>query len=157
MPDQAIALLATLYTSAADGCPYAFMTPSRWEFYEAECDAGRWRQDQDLLNNLLRRFKTIVKRAGVALATLHDLRRSCITNWARELPIHVLQKLAGHSDIQTTQRYYLVVEQRDFDEARLMQEKLVGESQIQEVSDPVLTPTAQKRRSPQPKREGPRT
>ncbi|MFC1737588.1 hypothetical protein ACFL1G_00880 [Planctomycetota bacterium] len=41
---------------------------------------------------------------------MQDFRRSCITNWVRELPIHVVQKLAGHSDIKTTRLYYLSVE-----------------------------------------------
>jgi len=49
----------------------------------------------------------------VAERTLHDLRRSAITNWARHLPIQVVQQLAGHSDISTTRKYYLTVRPED--------------------------------------------
>jgi len=35
---------------------------------------------------------------------VEDLRRSCITNWAKELPAHVAQRLAGHSSLETTVR-----------------------------------------------------
>jgi len=45
--------------------------------------------------------------------TLHDLRRSAITNWAQTLPIQVIQQLAGHSDINTTRKYYLAVTPED--------------------------------------------
>ena len=134
-----------------------FMPLDRWDFCKATRAAGRWRSGQDLLNNVLRRFKTIVKRAGVAPATLHDLRRSCLTNWARELPIHVVQRLAGHSDIKTTQRYYLAVEQRDFDEARSVQERTVGKTPRRKVSDTIVTQPAEERCFPAPKQKGPKT
>jgi len=42
-----------------------------------------------------------------------DLRRSAITNWAARLPIHVVRRLAGHSDIAATRKYYLAVRQED--------------------------------------------
>jgi integrase len=58
--------------------------------------------------------------------TLHDLRRSCITNWARQgLPIHVTQKLAGHADINTTQKFYLSVQDDDLNVARRAQQRIV--------------------------------
>ncbi len=50
--------------------------------------------------------------------TLHDLRRSCLTNWARELPAHVVKKLAGHSSVETTPRCYLCVGDADLEKAR---------------------------------------
>ena len=53
----------------------------------------------------------------VAKCTLHDLRRPCITNWAKVLPIHVVQKLVGHADIKTTRKYYLVVRPEYFSSA----------------------------------------
>jgi len=64
---------------------------------------------------------------GVGSYTIHDLRRSCITNWARQLPIHVVQKLAGHSDSQATETYYLSVQPEDSTKARRMQSALVGD------------------------------
>jgi integrase len=41
---------------------------------------------------------------------MHDLRQSFCTNLSRAIPMHVVQELAGHSDIRTTRRYYVQVE-----------------------------------------------
>jgi len=51
--------------------------------------------------------------SGIADCTLHDLRRSAITNWAQQLPIQVVQQLAGHSNITATIEYYLAVRPED--------------------------------------------
>jgi integrase len=53
---------------------------------------------------MLTRLKVFCKWAGVKPFCFHDLRRSCITNWARHLPIHAVQELAGHSKIETTRK-----------------------------------------------------
>jgi len=68
-----------------------------------------------VVNNIARDFGVIRLHAGVAKRTLHDLRRSAITNWAQKLPIQVVQQLAGHSDISTTRKYYLAVRSEDLD------------------------------------------
>ena len=60
----------------------------------------------------------ICKAAEVVPATIHDLRRSAITNWARRLAIHIVQDLAGHASIVTTRTYYLSVSEGDMNEAR---------------------------------------
>ena len=111
------------------------MEPWRWDFYVEQVSSGRWALGQDLVNNVLRRFKTIGRRAGVGPHTIHDLRRSCITNWARELPIHVVQQLAGHSDIKTTQTYYLSVQDDDLETARVVQSQILRGG----ATDPLLT------------------
>ena len=126
LPAKTINLLAAWQSMAPEGCPYVFMGETRWAYYLRQVERGRWRAGQDLLNNLLRRFKTICRRADTCLYTLHDLRRTCITNWAGQLPIHVVQQLAGHSDMRTTQRYYLSVQPQDLDKARAIQESLLG-------------------------------
>jgi hypothetical protein len=79
-------------------------------------------------------------KASVTGCVLHDLRRSCITNWAHILPIHVVQKLAGHSDIKTTQKYYLAVRQEDMERARILQSKILAN----DLTDPLLTHFSQK-------------
>ena len=103
---------------------------------------------QDLVNNVLRRFKTICRRAGVGPYTIHDLRRSCITNWAQHLPIHVVQQLAGHSDIKTTQQFYLAVRAEDVKKAQTVQESLLGNILPADPTDPLLTHFGQKRAFP---------
>jgi len=126
LPAQTINLLAVWQSAAPEGCPYVFMGQTRWAYYHRQVERGRWRESQDLLNNLLKRFKTICRRAGTRPYTLHDLRRTCITNWAGQLPIHVVQQLAGHSDMRTTQLYYLSVQPQDLDKARAIQALLLG-------------------------------
>jgi site-specific recombinase XerD len=48
-----------------------------------------------------------------------------ISNWARILPIHVVQKLAGHSDIKTIQKYYLTVEENYLKKAKAVQTEIL--------------------------------
>jgi integrase len=98
------------------------------------------------VNNLLRKFKTMCQSAGIDNICIHDLRRLCITNWARQgVPIHVAQKLAGHSDIQTTQKYYLSVSEEDLHRAREVQQKLVAGLPVLRRTDQKLTKLGPKR------------
>ena len=80
----------------------------------------------------------------------------------RGVPIHVAQKLAGHADIETTQKYYLAAQDSDFEHAKRTQESIVGHLAQLEVTDPKLTQTGRKReflkrkaswQSPQPPTE----
>ncbi|HSA27076.1 MAG TPA: tyrosine-type recombinase/integrase [Phycisphaerae bacterium] len=111
------------------------MPTKRWNHIREALSEGRWDERRALLNNLNRRLATLRKRAGVAKFTYHDLRRSCITNWAQGLPAHVVQRLAGHSDIKTTQRYYLSVQEADLEQARRIQSRVPERSP----TDPKLT------------------
>ncbi len=88
------------------------------------------------------------RRAGVGPYTLHDLRRACITNWALHLPIHVVQQLAGHSDIKTTQRYYLSVRDADLRKARKTQGEMLGDVPYGDLTDPKVTHSGQIRAFP---------
>ena len=76
----------------------------RWDFIQQARKSGKWKENHPLPNNLNKRLGTQRKKVGLKNFTYHDLRRSCITNWAKELPAHVVQKLAGHSDIKTTKK-----------------------------------------------------
>jgi len=98
-----------------------------------------------LTNNALRRFQTLCRRGGVGPYTIHDMRRSCITNWAKHLPIHVVKQLAGHSDIRTTQRYYLSVQPEDVNRAQAIQAEIVGEIPRGDLTDPKVTHSRHKR------------
>jgi integrase len=61
-------------------------------------------------NNVWRDFDAIRRKAGLPKCCMHDLRRSFCTNLSRAMPMHVVQELAGHSDIRTTRRFYVQVE-----------------------------------------------
>jgi integrase len=145
LPKQAVDLLAAWQAAAPEGCPYVFMEPGRWEYYRDHVSLGQWKVGQDLVNNLLRRFKTMCRKAGVGPYTIHDLRRSCITNWAKTRPIHVVQQLAGHSDIKTTQQFYLSVQPEDVKKAKGIQESVLGNILTSAPTDQLLTNSARKR------------
>jgi site-specific recombinase XerD len=45
-------------------------------------------------------------RAGLAGWSVYSLRHYAITNWLRKgISVHVVQKMAGHRDLSTTQHY----------------------------------------------------
>ena len=64
--------------------------------------------------NHRRNWQVICKKAGVEDATFHDLRATCITEWFEQgLMPHEVQRLAGHSSIETTMKYYVQVDRND--------------------------------------------
>ena len=109
--------LVDLQAEAPESHPYIFISPSRLQRIMQRQEDGTWNTRSEVINNMGRQLGLIRFRAGVAEFTLHDLRRSAITNWAREIPIQVVQQLAGHSDISTTRKYYLAVRPEDLDYA----------------------------------------
>jgi integrase len=133
-PHQVMPLLADLRAGSEEECPYPFLGKRRWSRILWQRRQGNWRDDKTLVNNVDRKFRALRTKAGVAHCTLHDLRRSCITNWACELPAHVVQKLAGHSDIKTTQKYYLIVRQEDLERARNVMSRVLGNDETHPAS-----------------------
>lgn len=127
LPQEAADVLMRLKLLSPPLCPYVFMDAARWTQFKTAVDAGTWVSGRDLINNQLRRFQTACRRAGVPEFKLHDLRRTAITNWAKAgVPIHVAQQLAGHADLQTTQKFYLSVQDDDLAAARNAQQQLVA-------------------------------
>jgi integrase len=113
LSDEALNLLVDLRAQAEAGYPYLFIWPARLRHIQKRLLIGRWNERSEVINNLGRDYEVIRRRAGVDACTLHDLRRSAITNWANKLPIQVVQQLAGHSNISTTRKYYLSVRPDD--------------------------------------------
>lgn len=79
------------------------------------------------LNNVWRDFGVLCRRADVAryAKPFHTLRKSCITDWAKVHPAHVVQEWAGHASVETTTRHYLKVSELEYERAattRLMPE-----------------------------------
>ena len=144
VPAQTIELLKRWQESSPEGCPYVFMSAERWDYYRQEVEAGRWQDHKKLMNNMLRKFKTRCRQAGVKEYCFHDLRRTCISNWARYLPIHLVQELAGHSDMRTTKRYYLSVHPDDIAKAQRVQAEVLADILEADLTDPKLTHSAQK-------------
>jgi len=71
------------------------------------------------VNNISRDFSVLCRRAGVRRYSkpLHTLRKSCLTDWARQFPAHVVKEWAGHASIQTTDEFYLKVSEADYQAA----------------------------------------
>lgn len=107
MPMPVMNLLTALQLSAADGQVYLFVV-------------GKGPNEGKPMprNNVWRDFGAVRRRAGVPPCSLHDLRRSFCTNISGAVPMHVVQELAGHSDIRTTRRFYLKVEPKLMEAAR---------------------------------------
>jgi len=64
-------LLADLQAHSAEGCPYVFIPPQRWEHIQRLRKTGTWKDKQFLINNLNRNLEILRKRAGVAKFTYH--------------------------------------------------------------------------------------
>ena len=99
VPAPAIDLLTKLQLDPSAGQVYLFVLGKGPKVGER---MGR--------NNVWRDFDVIRRRAGLPKCSMHDLRRSFCTNLSRAIPMHVVQELAGHSNIRTTRRYYVQVE-----------------------------------------------
>jgi integrase len=125
LSDHTIELLAELQLTAPEGYSYIFISPRRFEIVKNKTEAGQWTSRCAVINNVGRDFGVIRRRAGVKQCSLHDLRRSAITNWAKHLPIHVVQHFAGHSNITTTRKYYLVVSSNDLASATQVINKIM--------------------------------
>lgn len=122
MTEQASQFLADLQLICPEGHSYPFISIDRFErIIKSKQDSV---SDH---NNLIRDFKVIQKHADIFKCTLHDLRRSAITNWAQYLPIQVVQHFAGHSNITTTRKYYLMVRNEDIDKASKVMDKILEE------------------------------
>jgi integrase len=113
MSDETAQLLADMQVQSQEGHAYIFISPERFAWIMQHRKTDKLGSTSRTANNLIRSFNVICRRAGVKKCTLHDLRRSAITNWAQKLPIHVVQQLAGHSDVSTTRKYYLSVRSED--------------------------------------------
>jgi integrase len=128
MADETVQLLVDLQTQAEEGFPYIFISPERFKKIRERQKVGKWNPRSEVINNLRKNFHAIRRRAGVTECTLHDLRRSAITNWASQLPIQVVQQLAGHSDITTTRKYYLTVRSEDMVSANKVVNSILARS-----------------------------
>jgi integrase len=114
MSDETASLLADIQIQSIEGHAYIVISPQRFAWIMQHRKTDKPACALQTANNLVRDFNAIRRHAGVKKCTLHDLRRSAITNWAQKLPIQVVQQLAGHSDISTTRKYYLSIRSEDF-------------------------------------------
>jgi len=127
--DESFQLLVDIQAQAPESHAYVFVTPKRLELIKERRKIGKWNPRFELVNNLTRDSNLIRSRANVTNCTIHDLRRSAITNWAQRLPIQVVQTLTGHSNIATTRKYYLAVRPEDFAAAGELLNSILAKTQ----------------------------
>ena len=127
MSDENCQLLADLQVQAEENHPYIFISLQRLKRIKERQRKGDWNTRSQVINNLDKNFRLLQSKAGIEKCALHDLRRSAITNWAKKLPIQVVQQLAGHEDISTTRKYYLSVRSEDLASANNFLNKVLAE------------------------------
>ena len=110
-------MLLKLHTEAPEGYPFAFVSLQRWPRLRKKWqkvfkggNSNKW-ENHMVANNVLRNFRAACCRAGIKVntnLTLHCLRKLYAQNLADNgTPISTLKSLMGHSDIQTTSKFYL--------------------------------------------------
>ncbi len=110
VPEEVMKFLAQMQEQQQEGIPYVFLSKSRYlEFQRKGCP------HRDILCGIGKTFKRIRNAADISEGMIHDMRRTCITNWARQpgLTPKDVQILAGHEDLNTTLDIYTMVEEED--------------------------------------------
>jgi len=103
-----------------EGHPYLFLTAERYNdlISRRYINEQQSKKPTDIMS---RRFTKLCHSCGIFGKTFHDLRRTCITNWAESLQIQETMILAGHSSPDTTLQFYVYVnKQKCLDRARLI-------------------------------------
>jgi len=122
---ELVRMLAEHQDSQPEGCPYIFVPAARYEYVQDLQRAGRWtvERGRSPVPKFCHHFNRIRQQAGIETGTFHDLRRTCLSHWATHgLSLHEVKELAGHSQIQTTERFYLAVRKDVLDRARAASE-----------------------------------
>ena len=124
IPNRTVDALRQL-KQQADGSRYVFVTLERLARINEKQTHGQRRSRAETCNNVLRDFRAIQKKAakrlGVtdwATGSVHDLRRTYGTRMADVVPMHVLQRWMGHSDVSVTARFYLGQSDQHAEQAR---------------------------------------
>lgn len=100
------------------------MPPARYKFIQKELRAkGKWSFSSSRLkiyNNFYRQFNSIFKRAKIKKkGKFHDLRSTALSNWfAQGISEFEVMKLAGHSNFETTHKFYLSIKKDYINKAR---------------------------------------
>jgi integrase len=114
LKDDVSQLLIALQNQRPEGYPYVFLPPGRYDHIQKELrPKGRWTLSSarsTIINNFTRLFDKILSKANIKKGTFHDLRKTAITNWFRKgLSEYDVMTLAGHSNFETTHKFYLAV------------------------------------------------
>ena len=118
LPTETLDFLTQYQQEAPEGVPYILLTKERYErvlkrWHECRKQRRAWR-NRYMANNVGRDFKAHAKRAGLRFNgsfTIHTFRKTCAQNWADHLPANVVKFYLGHSKLETTNRFYSIVDE----------------------------------------------
>ena len=102
-------LLGVILPALPAGQPYVMLSERRYWSLQRRIGSLSERVRICPDENFSKPFRQILKVAQISDGCFHDLRRTAITNWARRLALRDVMSLAGHSSIETTQKYYLAL------------------------------------------------
>ena len=132
LTEEIVAMLAEHQNEQPEGYPYVFVPPYRYDRIQQLRQQGKWSLSDSRLkvvNNFRRKFKKILKRAGVKSKRFHDFRNTALSNWLTAgLSEFEVMKLAGHSDFSTTHKFYLAVADDLIDRARDAATRSLGQN-----------------------------
>lgn len=149
VPPAMMALLADMQAVAENGHSYVFLPADRLRLIKDAKSAGTWKEDRAVLNNFSRSFRKLVRLAakniksivdgdGKPAIGMHDLRRTAITNWSRAANIQTVMRMAGHSNVSTTQKFYAATTKDQLEQIRISSQRAVQEAtEVQ--TDPKMT------------------
>lgn len=109
----------------SDGSVYAFLPLTRLSAIQKLVDAGSWRADSKLVNNLLRDFQSLQRTVlgkKIEVATIHDSRKAFCTHMSDVIPIQALAEIIGDTP-SVLMKYYTKTRKSDADKVR----KLLGD------------------------------
>jgi len=121
---QTTQLLIDLQSKRPTGYPYVFVPIARYDYIQTQLRAkGKWSFSSSrlkVLNNFYKQFGKIFLRAGIKKkGKFHDIRSTALSNWFAEgLSEYKVQRLAGHSNFETTRKFYLSIKEDYIDKAR---------------------------------------
>ena len=118
LPTETIDSLSQYQQEALEGVPYILLTKDRYErvlkrWHKYRKQGRSWR-NRYMVNNVNRDFKSHAKRAGLRFNgsfSIHTFRKTCAQNWADHLPANVVKFYLGHSKLETTNRFYSIVDE----------------------------------------------
>jgi len=136
LTDEIVQMLVDHHTMQPEGYPYVFVPTARYDHIQNVLrPKGKWTlEDAQLkvVNNFKRSFDKILLRAGVKTGTFHEIRRTVISMWfVNGMSEYEVMRLAGHSDLATTHRFYLAVADGLVDRARVAVTKGLRQIMVQ--------------------------
>jgi len=121
LTDEVVRLLTEHLANQPSGYPYVFVPVRRYDHIQKVRKQGKWTVEHGKcpVNNFTKQFQVILRRAAVQDGEFHDFRRTRLTWWFRYgLSEFDVMTLAGHSDFNTTRRFYLAVREDLLDRTR---------------------------------------